>query len=124
MTLNVDLYDAELQNIRVKVDGKSASSAGAAVREQITSVMNDCKDRYDEVKEDIDRVDNNTVKTNGNTVENILDNIFDANTSTEGYYLLNDGITKRENVAYSHSDYISINGYKKIKFSGFVLTCL
>ena len=48
--------DAELQDIRVKVDGKSASSAGAAVREQITSVMNDCKDRYDEVKNEIEEI--------------------------------------------------------------------
>lgn len=103
----------------LSVSGKAADAAKAG--EAINAEAERAKGVESQIKEDLVRVDDNAVETNGNTVENILDNIFDANISTEGYYLLNDGVTERESAAYSHSNYISLSGYKKIKFSGFNL---
>nr|DAY65403.1 MAG TPA: Pectate lyase [Caudoviricetes sp.] len=98
------------------IDAKAAETL-KTIPESYTELDGSVK----QLKEDLIKVDNNAVKTNGNTVETIFDNIFNAETSTEGYYLLNDGVTEREDALYCHSDYIPLSGYKKIKFSGFNL---
>lgn len=98
------------------IDAKAAETL-KTIPESYTELDGSVK----QIKEDIIKIDNSAVETNGNTVEIIFDNIFNAETSTEGYYLLNDGVTERENVLYSHSDYIPLSKYKKIKFSGFNL---
>ena len=105
----MDLYDAELQDIRVKVDGKSASSAGAAVREQITSVMNDCKDRYDEVKEEISKIARGT------------GDIFGSSQTYGGVYYKSDATVGGIPSAYIDNWCIAVIKVKKgiaIKLSG------
>lgn len=50
--------DSEVQNIRVKADGTTAISAGNAVREQITQLNSEIDTKVNDLKEDIDNLNN------------------------------------------------------------------
>ena len=100
--------DAELQDIRVKVDGKSASSAGAAVREQITSVMNqmvmlsnDCTSNFADTRNSVGHI-----------------NLFDKSKAVIGKIVYNEsnGQPSILHTDYFYSDFIKVTPFEEYRF--------
>ena len=130
--------DAELLDIRVKADGTTATSAGNAIREQVSELKGDLthhKEMFESIadpKEYVNLLDNMTlvdgyIQTDGtigaSTTDNVTDYIKFAKSDTIHFYngKSNELIrwaTYNEDKSFANSDffYLDVNGEYNFKF--------